>query len=301
MKILQSRGTDMKFKMFSVIVGSPACIASCPFCVSSEPPTEENLKKIDINWRNLKIAANLANRGGVDTCMLTSRGEPTLFPDQITEYLEHLQEFKFPFIELQSNCIPIALNKEKYAPYLKDWYDKGLSLITISVVSNRPEVNKGVYLPNAESYIDLVDLIKYLHSFGFSLRLTCVCCNNMTDSPEKLQEFIDFAKENKVEQVTIRPVNDEYRRESTRRWIEKNKLSKKQKQSMKKYLDKVGTKILELEKIGTIYDVNGQNVCFSLPLNKYTRETNPDHLRNIIFFQDGHIRYEWEMEGGILL
>jgi hypothetical protein len=24
-------------------------------------------------------------------------------------------------------------------------------------------------------------------------------------------------------------------------------------------------------------------------------------LRNLIFFQDGHIRYEWEMEGGILL
>ena len=47
--------------------------------------------------------------------------------------------------------------------------------------------------------------------------------------------------------------------------------------------------------------VNGQNVCLSLPLNKNTRDTNPENARNLIFFQDGHIRYEWEMEGGILL
>ena len=59
--------------------------------------------------------------------------------------------------------------------------------------------------------------------------------------------------------------------------------------------------MLELERIGIIYDVNGQNVCISLPLNKNTRDTDPENGRNLIFFQDGHIRYEWEMEGGILL
>ena len=51
----------------------------------------------------------------------------------------------------------------------------------------------------------------------------------------------------------------------------------------------------------TVYDVNGQNVLLSLPLTKYTRDTNPENLRKLIFFQDGHLRYEWEMEGGILL
>jgi len=291
----------MKFKMFSVIVGTEACVASCPFCVSGETHTCANLKGVQINWRNLKIAGNLANRSGIDTVMLTSRGEPTLFPDQISEYLVHLKEFNFPFVELQSNCIPIALNKKKYEPYLKEWYKNGLTTITISVVSNRAEINKIVYLPNANSYIDLPDLIQYLHSFGFSLRLTCVCCNGMTDSTEKVQEFIDFAKQNKVEQVTLRPVNDEYRRESAKNWIIKHKLTDSQKQDMKNYLNKVGTKLLELERIGTIYDVDGQNVCLSLPLNKYTRDTNPENLRNLIFFQDGHIRYEWEMDGGILL
>ena len=78
-------------------------------------------------------------------------------------------------------------------------------------------------------------------------------------------------------------------------------LEDNQKAEIKEYLEKNGTKLLELERIGTIYDVNGQNVCISLPLNKNTRDTNPENARNLIFFQDGHIRYEWEMEGGILL
>lgn len=183
----------------------------------------------------MKIAANLANRSDIDTVMLTSRGEPTLFPEQITEYLKHLKEFNFPFIELQSNCIPISLNKEKYEKYLKEWYDNGLTTITISVVSNRPEINQKIYMPESQNYIDLPDLIKYLHSFGFSLRLTCVCCKDMMDTTDKVDEFIRFAKENNVEQVTLRPVNDEYRRQSAVDWIKENKLSDEQKQNIKNF------------------------------------------------------------------
>lgn len=71
----------MKFKMFSVVVGSAACIANCPFCVSCEKPNKDNLKDYEINFRNLKIAGSLANRSNIDTVMLTSRGEPLLFPN----------------------------------------------------------------------------------------------------------------------------------------------------------------------------------------------------------------------------
>ena len=40
---------------------------------------------------------------------------------------------------------------------------------------------------------------------------------------------------------------------------------------------------------------------YSLPLNINTRDENPENGRQLIFFPDGHIRYEWEKEGGILL
>jgi molybdenum cofactor biosynthesis enzyme MoaA len=287
--------------MFSVIVGSEACIACCPFCVSCEKPTKENLVNKEINWRNFKIAANIANRSNVDTVMLTSRGEPLLFPNQISDYLKNLKEFNFPFIELQTNGILITRKKEIYDEYLKEWYQNGLTTIVISVVSHRKEVNQKNYLNNLSEYIDLSELINYLHELKFSVRLACVCCKGMIDNHSEVQEFLNFAKQNKVEQVTLRPVNDEYRREATRLWINDNKLTEANKKDIKNYLEEQGTKLLVLERIGTIYDVDGQNVLLSLPLTKYTRDTNPDNLRNLIFFQDGHIRYEWEMDGGILL
>ncbi|MBR5370302.1 MAG: radical SAM protein [Bacilli bacterium] len=291
----------MKFKMFSVVVGSPACIANCPFCVSRETPNKDNLKDYEINFRNLKIAANLANRSNVDTVMLTSRGEPLLFPDQISNYLKELKEFNFPFIELQTNGILLQKEQEKYDKYLKEWYKNGLTTITISVVSHKKEINQKNYLGNKSDYIDLPKLIDYLHELKFCVRITCVCCKDMMDNSKEVKELIKFAKDNKVEQVTLRPVNDEYRRESTRLWILDNKLTDENKKDIKDYLEKEGTKLLELERIGTVYDVDGQNVLYSLPLTKYTRDTNPENLRNLIFFPDGHIRYEWEMEGGILL
>lgn len=291
----------MKFQIFSVIVGTEACIASCPFCVSAETPTKENKKCPTINWRNLKIAANLANRSNIDTVVLTSRGEPLLFPDQITDYLDNLKEFNFPFIELQTNAILLGRNFSRYYDYLKKWYDNGLTTIAISVVSHRPEVNRDNYVPGQKEYMDLPKLINNLHDIGFSVRLACVCCKGMMDSFDEVLNFIKFAKENKVEQVTLRPVNDEFRRESAANWITENKLTENQKQEIQNGLSNLGTKLLEISRVGTVYDVMGQNVCFSLPLTKNTRDYDPENGRQLIFFQDGHIRYEWEMTGGILL
>jgi molybdenum cofactor biosynthesis enzyme MoaA len=200
----------MKFKMFSVIVGSAACIASCPFCVSCEKPTKDNLTPKEINWRNLKIAANLANRSNIDTVMITSRGEPLLFPDQISEYLNNLKEYNFPFIELQTNGILLSRKRDYYDKYLKEWYQNGLTTITISVVSNRKEINKKNYIHDDGDYIDLSELVNYLHNLKFTVRLTCVCCKGMMDNRERVEEFLNFAKQNRVEQVTLRPLNDEY-------------------------------------------------------------------------------------------
>ena len=73
------------------------------------------------------------------------------------------------------------------------------------------------------------------------------------------------------------------------------------KNDIRNYLEKNGTLLLVLDRIGTIYDLKGQNVMFSVPLNTNTRDINPDNGRNLIFFQDGHLRYEWEKTGGILL
>ena len=290
----------MKFKIFSVLVGTEACIASCPFCVSGVLPNENNMRCPEVNWRNFDIACNLANRSNVNTVVLTSRGEPLLFPDQITDYLKHLQPYKFPFIELQTNGILFDKKKEIFMDYLGLWYQLGLTTVCLSVVSNEYNKNQENYTPNG-TYMDLKEIIKLLHSIGYSVRLACVMCKEITSKVKDMEEFILFAKSNLVEQITLRPVNEEVRRPSAAQWIKQRKLSDSDKEDIKNYLDKNGTLLLDLDRLGLIYDIYGQNVMFSCPLNINIRNTDPDKGRQLIFFQDGHLGYEWEKAGGILL
>lgn len=291
----------MKFSVFSIVAGTSRCVTVCPFCVSGELATIENREVPKINHRNLLKGCELAKTSGVQTVMLTSRGEPTLFPDQITEYLETLEPYKFPFIELQTNGIPIARKFEKYKPYLEKWYELGLSTILISTVSNRPEINGEVYTPRTKQYIDLPELISNLHEIGFSVRLTAICTKAWMSTPEQIDEYLKFALENKVAQVTLRPLNDEYRRETAQAWIDEHKMSEEDKVRIYDFLNTEGYKLMELPNIGNVFDYKGQNVMFSYALTKYNDHNDGENKRNLIFFPDGQLRYEWEWEGARLL
>ena len=119
-----------------------------------------------VNWRNFHIAARLARESGISTAMITSKGEATLFPQQVTEYLDALQREGFPLIELQTNGIPLAEQPAKYDTHLRDWYQRNLSMIAISVVHHDPVRNRDIYLPHKQSYIDLPALLDTLHDVG---------------------------------------------------------------------------------------------------------------------------------------
>jgi molybdenum cofactor biosynthesis enzyme MoaA len=291
----------MKIKTFSILAGSEACNARCPFCVSKmTPKLGLDMKEPDVNWRNFKIAGKLAKQAEVDTVLITGKGEPTLFPNQITKYIDNLKEFDFPFIELQTNGISMADNWPKYEPLLKDWYDKGLTMVAISIVHYEPKKNKEVYLPYRDNYIDLPKLITNLHSVGLSVRLSTILANNYIDNAGDLEKMLCFAKTNNVEHLTLRPVNkpNETRNLDVYKWVAKNHLTKPQFKEIRNYLESKGKRLLSFPQGGVIYDVDGQNVCLA---NSLTRSEDPDKIRQLIFFPDGHLRYDWEYKGAILL
>ena len=115
-----------------------------------------------------------------------------------------------------------------------------------------------------------------------------------------MEKLIEFARTNRVEQLTLRPVNkpEEARNQQVYDWTTKHYLKEDQLRSIQGYLKKEGASLLELPHGGTVYDVGGQNVCLT---NSLTRDTDPEKGRQLIFFPDGHIRYDWEKEGAILL
>ena len=120
-------------------------------------------------------------------------------------------------------------------------------------------------------------------------------------TPEQIDEYLKFALENKVAQVTLRPLNDEYRRETAQAWIDEHKMSEEDKVRIYDFLNTEGYKLMELPNIGNVFDYKGQNVMFSYALTKYNDHNDGENKRNLIFFPDGQLRYEWEWEGARLL
>jgi molybdenum cofactor biosynthesis enzyme MoaA len=291
----------MRIQTFSILVGSEACNARCPFCISKmTPPLDVQLKEPEVNWRNFRVACRLAERCGVTTVMLTGKGEPTIFPQQITQYLQAMAEFRFPIIELQSNGILLIERDDAYSGHLRDWYDLGLTTIAISVVHYLPEKNRLIYLPHREAYINLPELIRLLHRYGFSVRLACVMGDGFIDNSQGVQALIAFAKAHHVEQLTIRPVNkpSNSRSEEAYNWASQHHLRPKQLDDIRTYLESKGVLLMTLIHGAHVYDVDGQNVCLtdSLTLNAKTND-----LRQLIFCPDGHLRYDWQYPGAILL
>ena len=291
----------MKIQTFSIVAGSEACNAQCPFCVSKMTASlGVELPEPAVNWRNFKIACRIAKQSGVNTAMFTGKGEPTVFPKQITRFLDEMAEFAFAPIELQTNGILISEKSEKYHGHLKDWYDRGMTTIAVSIVHFDPEKNRQIYVPHKKSYIDLSGLIKFLHDCDFSVRLTCILCDRFIDSKEKLQTLIKFAQEQGVEQLTVTPVNKPDQTDNTEvwEWTNSHHLADNQKTDIMNYLENHGTRILKLSHGAIVYDINGQNVCMGNCLN-----VNPDteELRNLIFFPDGHLRYYWQYPGSIII
>jgi molybdenum cofactor biosynthesis enzyme MoaA len=290
----------MKYQTFSIVSGSEICNAACPFCVSRQTGFDGVERKITpINVRNFMKAANLAYRSGTNTVIITGKGEPTLHPQQITDYLTHLNKFDFPFIELQTNGTMIAKDLVTDT-MLSQWYLLGMTTVLISVVHYEPEINRQTYMPKAEKYFDLPTVIKKIQDSGINVRLTCVGLDGYIDSSEKILNLMKFAKDNNVRQVSWRPVNapDKSEDSEVSEWTKKHFLKVHQKDDIINYVRRHGTLIQNLVHGAQVYDLNGQNLCLS---NCLTRNPEEETARQLIFFPNGDLYTDWQFKGSVLL
>jgi len=289
----------MKIQTLSILVGSKACNARCPFCVSKMTHSGNmDNKPPKINWRNLHVAIKLAKASGVTTVMLTGKGEPTLWIDTIDAYLKKLED-QFPLMEIQTNGIALHDVTDET---LQRWYRRGITTIAISVSHWEDEKNKEIYLPHKDKYPPLENLIKRLHDIGFSVRLNCVMTKNLIGALGDVLKFVEFAKLNDVEQVTLTPVN--YPRSAAKNmhsfWVNQHRLTQENITEIVNYFDECGTVLMRLAHGALVYDYYGQNVCLSNCL-KVEEIDDKTVMRNLIFFPDGHLRYDWEHPGAILI
>ncbi|MBI2483390.1 radical SAM protein [Candidatus Uhrbacteria bacterium] len=296
----------MQIQTFSIVVGTKACNARCPFCVSSMTGFGELPKRGAIELVHFAKACQLARLAGTTTVLMTGKGEPTLYPEEISEYLRLLVRSQFPFIELQTNALDIGwLARDGRAKHAKSlerhtlagWRQSGLNTVAISVVGIDPELNRPVY---HDDYPDLATTIKFLHEIGFTVRLCVMMQQGSVDTPEALQRVIDFCRINLVEQLTVRPIrkpdHSEDRDVST--YVVERGITHDQELVIRTWVERQGRRLLSLMHGAIVYDVGGQNVCLSDCL---TNDSSNGDIRTLIFYSDGRLTYDWQYEGAVLL
>jgi MoaA/NifB/PqqE/SkfB family radical SAM enzyme len=300
----------MKIQTFSIVIGTKACNAKCPFCVSRMTGFDLVLGKPDpINEINFEKACRMAEIGGTTTVLMTGKGEPTLYPREITQYLELLaqRQHRFPFIELQTNAIEIgriARGETSKIPGVVDWtmenwHELGLSTIAISNVGHEPAWNKRIY---GDDYGDLAPTVDYLHDRGFSVRMCTMLQKECVETPERLDTLIAYAHGLGVEQLTVRPIRKPkatHDGDSTD-FVTEFGLDEAQEKALHDHVASRGTLLATLMHGAAIYDVDGQNVCVSDCLTVNTAQDHDD-IRTLIFYNDGTLTYDWQYEGAKIL
>lgn len=296
----------MKIQTFSIVVGGKKCNAQCPYCVSKMTGGDgiRDCRVEDINVRNFNKACIFAKQSGVSTVLLTGKGEPLLYPDFISAHLKDLMAFDFPFIELQTNGIELPKMEGCIygSPnYLKSWYQAGLTTICLSCVHWIQEYNNDI-LGSKYGYggYQLSEYIKICHDNGFSVRVSCVMVKDYIDSLQKVVEFVDWCREHEVEQFTARPVSmpEVCDDQTVAQWTREHLIDSDVSADMKRFFDKNGTLLLKLAHGANVYDYRGQNVSVS---NCLTHSPDPDDIRQLIYFPDGHLRYSWTNKGAIII
>jgi len=262
------------------------------------PTNSVSMKAITPNWAAYRQVCQYIRERGANNVLLTSKGEPCNWPDLVTEYLLETRRFGFPNVELQTNGIRIADRKPVDDAHLRAWRQAGLGLVAISITHYDPAMNRLTYTPERDSYIDLPHLIADLHSFGFQVRLACVMHRGQIDSVRELSALMAYAREHRVEQLTVRPVNrpsTAHDDDGTAEWIGEHFLPDETKQAMRAYLEEQGRIVERFSWGGIVFDINGQNVCLTNSLT--VDEPGIDVGRQLIFFPEGKISDDWQKEG----
>lgn len=289
----------MKFQTCSIVVGGLRCNGKCPYCVSLMTPLMEPfaIKPADIDKRNFAIACELAKMSQVTTVLFTSKGEPTLYPKLISAYLRLIDEngYRIPIRELQTNGIAIYQDLGKYRKFLATWKKRWLSTIAISCAHYEDEKNRRIFQPDGD-YLNLTELIEILHGAGYSVRLSAIMVKGLLDNLDEIKNLVNFAKENRVEQLTIRPLGRpaNSRNPEACEWIDKHITSPSLVEEIFAFLNgEVAAKraklLLNLVHGAVVYDLWGQNFCLT---NCLTSSPNPDEVRQLIF-SGRNLYFDW--------
>lgn len=281
----------------TAVVGTAACNAACPYCVSKMTP-KADLDPDAVNWRNYRIACRLALQAKVNTVLLTGKGEPTLYPQLLRHYIDESWNAGFGLIELQTNGIAFINKADEYLSHLERWYKAGLTVISLSIAHYDIAKNAQLLAPHQEPY-DYWALIRQLQQIGYTVRINCTMCKGYIDSGNAVRELAAQCRGIGKLQLTIRAVArpSQSISDEVAQWVDDHRVDGVE-TSIAEYIEAQGAvRMFELAHGAIIYDWDGQNICLN---NCLTASPDPDEIRQLIFYPDGTLAWDWARKGAII-
>ena len=294
---------------YTIIAGSKACVNDCPICISKMTPDYGiSYKKPEVDWDAFKRSTHYAFNHGAEVALITGKGEPALYPAQVTEYLHRIEEIenlrgeRFDRREIQTEGSLLAKGGH-YDGWLDVWEDHGLDVVALSIYHYDADKNEEVFRPKGgRKYFDLPELIEKLDSKGLKSRLSCVMLDGYIDCVEEVEKLIRYAEKNDVFQLTLRRADAPKKPLDLKaaEYVEGHRLSDEKFRDILDFLDEKGEFCYDLSHGAQVYEVFGQNVCVTTGLTPAQR--NKDDIRQLIFFPQGCLTTSWEnVKGGRVL
>lgn len=301
-----------KALVYTVVAGDRSCPNNCDICISKMTPScGIDFKLPVVDWEVFDKATDIAINYGTKYFLITSKGEATLHPSQVTEFLHRVEKKPFVRIELQTEGSTIANGGYLYDEFLKVWKNNGLDLIAISIYHYEDAINHKFFNSKNKMY-SLEKLIQKIRSNGMEVRLSCVMLKGAIDSMLEVSKLIAFCKKNKVFQLTLRTADSPKNalNKEVANFIKNNRTSNEFTDEIINFLDNNGTLCEVLPHGSLVYEIDGQNVAISTGLSsKFKKDTkfnklysSNDVIRQLIFLPPAILTNSWEnIYGGRIL
>jgi molybdenum cofactor biosynthesis enzyme MoaA len=276
---------------FTINVGTSACPNRCKICIS-ELTGKKDFDGKEVDWKAFKHCIDVAINYRCENVLLTGKGEPLLFPDLISKYLNTLNQYhdRFTRFELQTSG-------DGDLGHLGAWKEFGLDLVALSAYHYDDEVNDEMFCNITGARSRLADKVQAIKAAGLRVRLCFVMMRGCIDNTFKVERALDVAANLGVFQTTFRSVGmpGNPKDPVVEEFIEEHRLDESQEGAIKQFFDTICNPCDTLPFGGTVYEIFGQNACLTTCLDQCASR---DELRNLIYFPPGTLATSWEYPKG---
>ncbi len=280
----------MKANNLTISVPTPGCKQDCPFCVSKMTGCiKSDTTKFKLN---LDKARRMAEQSGVNSILVTGKGEPL---DQ-WDFCQHIAINVFNEYPLEIQCHvdnffdKKPINGEYDSPHLpKTLMEHHLKVVPHyfdTIALSITDLNKTQYIAE----------LRELSERDVIVRATLMVDDNFPFSD--FHSILDWAKDAKIDQLSLRNPTIPERLAATEvatttaAWITNNTKLKKYETIIKDFERRyIQHPVRKLPFGAIIYDIEG--IAFTHFDYCVQDSADDDEIRSLIYMQDGHMYTSW--------